>query len=43
MSRYLARTRVLTPNAFTFQKALEALHPNIACMRHPDHIGSKGA
>ncbi|KIJ62481.1 hypothetical protein HYDPIDRAFT_30440 [Hydnomerulius pinastri MD-312] len=21
--------------------ALEALHPNIACMRHPDHIGSK--
>ena len=22
--------------------ALEALHPNIACMRHPDHIGSKG-
>ena len=25
------------------QKALEALHPNIACMRHPDHIGSKGA
>ena len=22
---------------------LEALHPNIACMRHPDHIGSKGA
>lgn len=27
----------------TSQKALEALHPNIACMRHPDHIGSKGA
>lgn len=24
------------------QAALEALHPNIACMRHPDHIGSKG-
>ncbi|KAI9510126.1 hypothetical protein F5148DRAFT_1182591 [Russula earlei] len=23
------------------QKALEALHPNIACMRHPDHLGSK--
>ncbi|KZT05728.1 phospholipase D/nuclease [Laetiporus sulphureus 93-53] len=21
--------------------ALEALHPNIACMRHPDHIGSR--
>ncbi|KAH9971878.1 hypothetical protein BGW80DRAFT_1318971 [Lactifluus volemus] len=23
------------------ERALEALHPNIACMRHPDHIGSK--
>lgn len=27
---------------FTLQSALEGLHPNIACMRHPDHIGSKG-
>lgn len=24
------------------QHALEDLHPNIACMRHPDHIGSRG-
>ena len=24
------------------KETLEALHPNIACMRHPDHIGSKG-
>lgn len=24
------------------QASLEALHPNISCMRHPDHIGSKG-
>jgi len=23
------------------KSALEALHPNIACMRHPDHIGAK--
>jgi hypothetical protein len=36
---YLTPTR---PTPSTFQKALEALHPNIACMRHPDHIGSKG-
>jgi phospholipase D1/2 len=24
------------------KRTLEALHPNIACMRHPDHIGAKG-
>jgi phospholipase D1/2 len=24
------------------QHDLEDLHENIACMRHPDHIGSKG-
>ena len=24
------------------QATLDGLHPNIACMRHPDHIGSKG-
>ncbi|KAH9974594.1 hypothetical protein BGW80DRAFT_1436752 [Lactifluus volemus] len=23
------------------ERALEALHPNIACMRHPNHIGTK--
>jgi hypothetical protein len=22
---------------------LESLHPNITCLRHPDHIGAKGA
>jgi phospholipase D1/2 len=32
-----------TPNRSDFQRALEALHPNIACMRHPHHIlGTKG-
>jgi hypothetical protein len=25
------------------QRALEALHPNIVVMRHPDHIGAVGA
>lgn len=41
MPDYRSHARAqLTPSAS--QKALEALHPNIACMRHPDHIGSKG-
>ena len=25
------------------QSTLENLHPNISCMRHPDHIGAKGS
>lgn len=25
-----------------FQSKLDHLHPNIRCMRHPDHIGAKG-
>ena len=25
-----------------FQATLDHLHPNINCMRHPDHIGAKG-
>ena len=25
-----------------FQAILDQLHPNIRCMRHPDHIGAKG-
>jgi hypothetical protein len=30
------------PLSQLFQSTLENLHPNISCMRHPDHIGAKG-
>lgn len=33
------RNHILIPD-FS-QDKLEALHPNITCMRHPDHIGAK--
>ena len=26
----------------TFKAKMDRLHPNITCMRHPDHIGAKG-
>ncbi|KDQ51771.1 hypothetical protein JAAARDRAFT_184790 [Jaapia argillacea MUCL 33604] len=38
---YKEVTQLMTMSSSHTKKALEALHPNIACMRHPDHIGSK--
>ncbi|KAH9971268.1 phospholipase D [Russula compacta] len=38
---YKEVTQTMTMSSAHTKKALEALHPNIACMRHPDHIGSK--
>lgn len=38
---YKEVTQTLSMSSNHTKKALEALHPNIACMRHPDHIGSK--
>lgn len=32
----------MTMSSSHTKHALEDLHPNISCMRHPDHIGSKG-
>jgi len=40
---YKEVTQTMSMSSSHTKKALEALHPNIACMRHPDHIGSKGA
>lgn len=40
---YKEVTQTMTMNSKHTKAALEALHPNIACMRHPDHIGSKDA
>jgi len=39
---YKEVTQTMSMNSKHTKAALEALHPNIACMRHPDHIGSKG-
>lgn len=33
---------ILSVNSYFCQRTLETLHPNISCMRHPDHIGAKG-
>ncbi|OAX38224.1 phospholipase D/nuclease [Rhizopogon vinicolor AM-OR11-026] len=38
---YKEVTQTMSMNSKHTKAALEALHPNIACMRHPDHIGSK--
>lgn len=40
---YKEVTQTMSMNSKHTKAALEALHPNIACMRHPDHIGSKDA
>ena len=39
---YKEVTQTMTMSSHHTKVTLEALHPNIACMRHPDHIGSKG-
>ncbi|KAA1473211.1 phospholipase D/nuclease [Dentipellis sp. KUC8613] len=38
---YKEVTQTMNMSSSHTKNALEALHPNIACMRHPDHIGSK--
>ncbi|KAI5986718.1 hypothetical protein EDC04DRAFT_2589598 [Pisolithus marmoratus] len=38
---YKEVTQTMSMSSKHTKAALEALHPNIACMRHPDHIGSK--
>ena len=39
---YKEVTQTMTMSSHHTKETLEALHPNIAVMRHPDHIGSKG-
>ena len=39
---YKEVTQTMTMSSKHTKAQLESLHPNIACMRHPDHIGSKG-
>ena len=36
-------TQTMNMSSWWTKHALEPLHPNIVVMRHPDHIGSKGA
>ncbi|KAF7980984.1 hypothetical protein HWV62_35794 [Athelia sp. TMB] len=38
---YKEVTQTMSMSSHHTKGALEALHQNIACMRHPDHIGSK--
>ncbi|KIL00158.1 hypothetical protein PAXRUDRAFT_821948 [Paxillus rubicundulus Ve08.2h10] len=38
---YKEVTQTMSMSSKHTKAALEALHPNITCMRHPDHIGSK--
>lgn len=38
---YKEVTQTMSMSSHHTKQTLEALHPNIACMRHPDHIGSK--
>ncbi|KIN99261.1 hypothetical protein M404DRAFT_155707 [Pisolithus tinctorius Marx 270] len=38
---YKEVTQTMSMSSKHTKAALEALHPNIVCMRHPDHIGSK--
>ena len=40
---YKEVTQTMTMSSKHTKAQLESLHSNIACMRHPDHIGSKGA
>ncbi|EGN97561.1 hypothetical protein SERLA73DRAFT_169861 [Serpula lacrymans var. lacrymans S7.3] len=38
---YKEVTQTMSMSSKHTKSVLEGLHPNIACMRHPDHIGSK--
>ncbi|KAF7358545.1 Phospholipase [Mycena venus] len=38
---YKEVTQTMSMSSKHTKSALEALHPNITCLRHPDHIGSK--
>ncbi|KAJ6510983.1 hypothetical protein C8R45DRAFT_965797 [Mycena sanguinolenta] len=38
---YKEVTQTMSMSSKHTKSALEALHPNIVCLRHPDHIGSK--
>ncbi|KAF9027624.1 phospholipase D/nuclease [Hymenopellis radicata] len=38
---YKEVTQTMTMSSSHTKHALEDLHPNITCLRHPDHIGSK--
>lgn len=38
---YKEVTQTMSMSSKHTKASLEALHPNISCMRHPDHIGSK--
>ncbi|KAI0668061.1 phospholipase D/nuclease [Trametes maxima] len=38
---YKEVVQTMTMSSHHTKETLEALHPNIACIRHPDHIGSK--
>lgn len=38
---YKEVTQTMSMSSKHTKAALEALHPNITCMRHPDHIGAK--
>ncbi|KAF8900846.1 hypothetical protein CPB84DRAFT_1836517 [Gymnopilus junonius] len=38
---YKEVTQTMAMSSHHTKEALEALHPNISCMRHPDHIGAK--
>lgn len=40
---YKEVTQTMTMSSHHTKQTLDALHPNVACMRHPDHIGSKGS
>lgn len=39
---YKEVTQTMSMSSKHTKSALEALHPNIVCLRHPDHIGAKG-
>ena len=39
---YKEVVQTMTMSSHHTKETLDALHPNVACMRHPDHIGSKG-
>uniref|UniRef100_A0A0W0EW24 Phospholipase n=1 Tax=Moniliophthora roreri TaxID=221103 RepID=A0A0W0EW24_MONRR len=38
---YKEVTQTMTMSSKLTKMALESLHPNVQCIRHPDHIGSK--
>ncbi|KAI0773032.1 phospholipase D/nuclease [Trametes elegans] len=38
---YKEVVQTMTMSSHHTKETLDALHPNVACMRHPDHIGSK--